>query len=68
MESIKNISSHNQNNKKSYYLDEEEPIKKDDLNETTLDLTNILKTGHNERYDPPIRGKYEGTKPSQIST
>ena len=49
MESIKNISSHNQNNKKSYYLDEEEPIKKDDLNETTLDLTNILKTGHKKR-------------------
>ena len=38
MESIKNISSHNQNNKKSYYLDEEEPIKTDDINGTTLDL------------------------------
>ena len=49
MESIKNISSHNQNNKKSYYLDEEESIKTDDLNETTLDLTSILKTGHKKR-------------------
>ena len=49
MESIKNISSHSQNNKKSYYLDEEETIKTNDLNETTLDLASILKTGHKKR-------------------
>tara|TARA_B100000424_G_C22618450_1_gene343896 strand:- start:1 stop:204 length:204 start_codon:yes stop_codon:yes gene_type:complete len=48
MESIKNISSHSQNNKKSYYLDEEE-TKTNDVNETTLDLTSILKTGHKKR-------------------
>ena len=49
MESIKNISSHNQSNRQNFYNADEETSSSEDNSKQTFDLAQLLKTGHQKR-------------------
>ena len=49
MENIKNISSHNQNNRKNFYNISDEQNNWEDQDNQNFDLAQVLKTGYQKR-------------------